>query len=62
MRPPDAEKEVGLFKEGANLISYIYPAQNKELVEKLAARKLTVVGACLFACLCLRSVPQHGPR
>jgi NAD(P) transhydrogenase len=34
--------EVELIKEGATLISFLYPAQNKELVNKLAARKLTV--------------------
>ncbi|GAB4817580.1 hypothetical protein N2152v2_004626 [Parachlorella kessleri] len=44
VRPPAADKEVGLFKEGANLISYIYPAQNKELVAKLQEKGLTVVG------------------
>ena len=45
LRAPDIAKEVGQFKEGANLISYIQPAQNKELVEKLQAKKMTVVGA-----------------
>ena len=44
LRAPDIAKEVGQFKEGANLISYIQPAQNKELVEKLQAKKMTVVG------------------
>lgn len=44
VRPPSAEKEVGLFKEGGRLISFVYPAQNKELVEKMQAKKLTVLG------------------
>ena len=44
VRPPSAEKEVGLFKEGGRLISFVYPAQNKDLVEKMKAKKLTVLG------------------
>jgi len=35
--------EADLFKEGATLISFVWPAQNKELLERLAARKLTVL-------------------
>ncbi|XP_071455597.1 NAD(P) transhydrogenase, mitochondrial-like [Hetaerina americana] len=35
-------EEVNKFREGSNLISFIYPAQNKEVVDKLAARKLNV--------------------
>ena len=35
--------EVALLREGAVLISFIWPAQNKELLEKLAARKATVL-------------------
>jgi NAD/NADP transhydrogenase alpha subunit len=42
--PTDAAAEVGLFKEGGRLVSFLYPAQNKELVEKLAAKKMTVLG------------------
>jgi NAD(P) transhydrogenase subunit alpha len=34
--------EADLLKEGANLISFIYPAQNKDLVDKLAKKKVTV--------------------
>ncbi|MDO6822182.1 Re/Si-specific NAD(P)(+) transhydrogenase subunit alpha [Marinobacter sp. 1_MG-2023] len=33
--------EADLMKEGAFLVSYIWPAQNPELLEKLAARKIT---------------------
>jgi NAD(P) transhydrogenase subunit alpha len=36
-------KEVGLLKEGATLVSFIWPAQNPELMEALAARKVTVL-------------------
>lgn len=43
VRPP-APQEVDLVREGQVLISFIYPAQNKELVERLAARKATVLG------------------
>jgi NAD/NADP transhydrogenase alpha subunit len=45
IRPPHLSKEVPAFKNGGHLISYIQPAINKELVEKLAAKKLTVIGA-----------------
>lgn len=37
------DEEVDLIKEGATLISYIYPAQHKELLEKLAAKNVTVM-------------------
>lgn len=40
----DVAVEVPLFKEGATLVSFIYPAQNKELVDALAARRMTVLG------------------
>ncbi|MFM8858845.1 MAG: Re/Si-specific NAD(P)(+) transhydrogenase subunit alpha [Methylocystis sp.] len=35
--------EVPLLKEGATLISFIWPAQNQELMQQLAARKATVI-------------------
>ena len=37
------DEEIDLIKEGATLISYIYPAQHKELLEKLAAKNVTVM-------------------
>ena len=37
------DQEIALMKEGAALISYIYPAQNQELLDKLAAKKITVM-------------------
>ncbi|KAG0729165.1 NAD(P) transhydrogenase, mitochondrial [Chionoecetes opilio] len=43
VRQPSAE-EVSLFKDGSSLISFMYPAQNKELLEQLAAKNLTVFG------------------
>jgi NAD(P) transhydrogenase subunit alpha len=42
VRAPSAE-EVGLMHEGQNLISFIWPAQNPELMQQLAARKVTVL-------------------
>jgi NAD(P) transhydrogenase subunit alpha len=42
LRPPLPD-EVGQLREGGTLISYILPAENPELVEQLAARKLTVL-------------------
>ncbi|KOR29794.1 NAD(P) transhydrogenase subunit alpha [Achromatium sp. WMS1] len=35
--------EVDLLTEGATLISFIWPAQNKELLDRLVARKATVL-------------------
>ena len=40
--------EVGLMREGSTLIGFIWPAQNPELMQQLAARKVTVlaIDAC----------------
>jgi NAD(P) transhydrogenase subunit alpha len=35
--------EVGLMREGSTLVSFIWPAQNPELLQQLAARKATVL-------------------
>ena len=35
--------EVGLLREGGTLVSFIWPAQNPELLRELAARKATVL-------------------
>ncbi len=35
--------EIGLMREGQTLISFIWPAQNPELMQQLAARKVTVL-------------------
>ena len=37
------EHEVGLLREGSTLISFIWPAQNPELMQQLAAKKVTVL-------------------
>ncbi|MDR3221095.1 MAG: Re/Si-specific NAD(P)(+) transhydrogenase subunit alpha, partial [Candidatus Accumulibacter sp.] len=42
VRGPNAE-EVGLLREGGTLIGFIWPAQNPELMQQLAARKATVL-------------------
>ena len=42
VRPPSAD-EVGLMREGSTLISFIWPAQNPDLMQQLAAKKVTVL-------------------
>ena len=42
VRAPSTE-EVGLMREGGALISFIWPAQNPELMQQLAAKKATVL-------------------
>ncbi|MDT0139693.1 Re/Si-specific NAD(P)(+) transhydrogenase subunit alpha [Acidovorax sp. PRC11] len=42
VRPP-SEAEVGLMREGGTLIDFIWPAQNPELMQQLAAKKTTVL-------------------
>ncbi len=42
VRGPGVE-EVGLMREGGTLVSFIWPAQNPDLMQKLAARKATVL-------------------
>ncbi|MEH6650672.1 MAG: Re/Si-specific NAD(P)(+) transhydrogenase subunit alpha [Motiliproteus sp.] len=48
VRPPElnselAKHETELLNEGATLISFLWPAQNPELMEQLAARKVNVL-------------------
>jgi NAD(P) transhydrogenase subunit alpha len=42
VRAPNTE-EVGLMREGTALVSFIWPAQNPELLKQLAAKKATVL-------------------
>ena len=42
VRGPGAE-EVGLMREGGTLVSFIWPAQNPDLLQQLAAKKATVL-------------------
>lgn len=37
------EDDIALMREGSTLVSFIWPAQNPELLDKLAARKVTVM-------------------
>lgn len=43
VRSPLLDKEVDLLNPNSTLISLVYPAQNKDLVDKLASRKVTVL-------------------
>lgn len=48
VRPPEVHPELGvheadLLPEGGHLIGFLWPAQNPELMERLAARKATVL-------------------
>ena len=42
VRPPSAD-EVGLMREGGALIGFVWPAQNPDLMQQLAAKKATVL-------------------
>ncbi|EGK70041.1 MAG: Re/Si-specific NAD(P)(+) transhydrogenase subunit alpha [Methyloversatilis sp.] len=42
VRPPTAD-EVALMHEGQTLIGFVWPAQNPELMQQLAAKKVTVL-------------------
>ncbi|WP_269501628.1 Re/Si-specific NAD(P)(+) transhydrogenase subunit alpha [Burkholderia sp. IMCC1007] len=42
VRPPSTE-EVALMREGGTLIGFVWPAQNPELMEQLAAKRATVL-------------------
>jgi NAD(P) transhydrogenase subunit alpha len=38
-----SDNEIGLLKDGASLISFIWPAQNAELMEKLSSKNINVM-------------------
>lgn len=42
VRPP-SEHEIAYLREGTTLIGFVWPAQNPQLMEQLAARKVTVL-------------------
>jgi NAD(P) transhydrogenase subunit alpha len=42
VRPPTIE-EMGLMREGATLVGFIWPAQNPDLLQRLAAKKATAL-------------------
>ena len=41
---PPTDDEIAQIKEGATLVSFIWPGQSPELVEKLSAKKINVLG------------------
>ncbi|HTJ83088.1 MAG TPA: hypothetical protein VL400_15310, partial [Polyangiaceae bacterium] len=41
--PPEGPHEVDLLREGATLISFIWPSKNPELLARLSTRKATVL-------------------
>lgn len=43
VRPP-VDNEVNLFKPDSTLISFLYPGQNKTLVEALGKKKINAFG------------------
>ena len=43
LRQPSIQ-EAAQFREESTLYSFLYPAQNKDLIDALAARKLTAFG------------------
>ena len=43
IHPGQSIDEIASLREGGNLISFIWPAQNPDLMEKLAAKKATVI-------------------
>lgn len=43
VHPDESIDEIASLRESGNLISFIWPAQNPELMEKLAAKKATVI-------------------
>lgn len=62
MRQP-IDLEISSFRENSTLISFLYPARNTELVDKLAARKINAFGK--FRILrtearCIMEVSSYG--
>ena len=47
LRQPSIQ-EAAQFREESTLYSFLYPAQNKDLIDALAARKLTAFGKSHF--------------
>jgi NAD(P) transhydrogenase len=63
VRPPLLDRgEVDRLKEGSTVISFLYPAQNKELVEELQQRGITSFGGCHFSIPLCKLRIHHGCR
>lgn len=52
VRPPLHGQEVEHVKEGSTVISFLYPAQNKMIVESLAARNVNAFAVCNCDFIC----------
>jgi NAD(P) transhydrogenase len=46
VRPPLLGQEVEALKEGSTIISFLYPAQNKSIVDTLATGKVDAFAVC----------------
>jgi NAD(P) transhydrogenase len=64
-----AEAEVDAIREGATVISFLYPVQNKQIVERIASRKATAFAmdmvprisrAQVFDALRYAGLSRHG--
>jgi len=48
VRPPLVGQEADFLKQGSTVISFLYPAQNKAIVDILAARKVDAFAVCVY--------------
>ena len=59
-----SDVEIGLIKEGATLVSFLWPAQNPELVAKLSTKKNQCAGdghgAAYFTCAVVGCIVFDG--
>jgi len=46
VRPPLVGQEADFVKEGSTIISFLYPAQNKAIIDMLASRKVNAFAVC----------------
>ena len=51
VRPPLLGQEIELLKEQSTIISFLYPVQNKSIVDTLATRKVNAFAVSVFSCL-----------
>lgn len=63
VRPPLLDRgELDVMKKGSTVISFLYPAQNKELVEELRERGITSFGETPFSLSLPQPYTHHGVR
>ena len=60
LRQPSIQ-EAAQFREESTLYSFLYPAQNKDLIDALAARKLTAFGKSHIFYYLIHSVVSRVP-